>query len=80
MAGKIDKLNELQNVMESEANMLKKGIEVLEYWNPFDDSKREEAREEILRIEKQISNTYKRYILLWCTIIIATVIICIKFV
>lgn len=80
MAGKIDKLNELQNVMESEANMLKKGIKVLEYWNPFDDSKREEAREKILEYEKKILNTYKKYILLWCTIIIATVIICIKFV
>jgi len=94
MAGKIDKLKRLASAMENEAsdmegtagelnkgaNILKKGIGVLEYWNPNDGSKREEARKEILRLEKKISGTYKKYILLWCIMIIATVIICIRFV
>lgn len=78
MAGMIDELNELQKTMESEANILKKGIEILEYWNPADNSKRNEVKQEILKLEKKISGTYKKYIILWIIMVIATAIICIK--
>lgn len=91
MAGKIDKLisvaseiqssmdNEVQNLSEN-AKLLEKGIKVLNYLNPNDNSREEEIRQECDKIKKDTNNTIKKYLLSWCVMVIVTIIICIKFI
>lgn len=70
---------ERQN-LEENSGILEKGIEVLKYWNPNDDSARQAVRDRTAEIEKEIYSTVKKHIFLWCIMIITTVIICIKFI
>lgn len=73
-------IQDTANKLSDGADILGKGIKVLEYWNPNDNRKRQEVKEKLEQIEKDIYNTIKKYLLLWCIMIIATIIICIKFI
>lgn len=62
-------------VQEAEA-LVQKGEEVLSYWNPLDNSKREAAQREIENIKKRRKWLVIRYFILWMIMIFATWQIC----
>lgn len=80
MDDEVHNLADQTSKISDNADLLQKGINVLKYWNPNDNSREEEIKKECNKIKKDTNNTIKKYLLLWCIMIVATIIICIKFI
>ena len=58
------------------ARYIDNSTKILKYWNPLDDAERHQIRGEVEKIKQQKSRLIKKYIILWISMILITIVVC----